>query len=62
MMQKSLPRKKMLNDLIRKLDKISEQTGSGFPRSSQTHENTEVVFTQRDDRPVTERILSINLA
>jgi len=62
-MQKSLSvkkKKRILNDLIMKLDKpssIGRTSASGRPRSSRTHENTEVVsFAEQVDQPVDEKI------
>jgi len=63
MMQKSLSvkkKKRILNDLIMKLDKpssIGRTSASVRPRSLRTHENTEVVsFAEQVDQPVDEKI------
>jgi len=67
-MQKSLSvkkKKRILNDLIMKLDKpssIGRTSASVRPRSSRTHENTEVVsFAEQVDKPVDEKKLLVIL-
>jgi len=68
MMQKSLSvkkKKRILNDLIMKLDKpssIGRTSASVRPRSSRTHENTEVVsFAEQVDKPADEKNLLVIL-